>query len=276
MSDALLSVTDLKKRFPLRSPVLQRVVGEKVVLDGITFDLDRGETLGIVGESESGKSTLLRVLLGVVEASSGEMLLDGQPLHPRIKDRPNSIKRRIQMVFQDPSKALHPRMTVFRSLAETYRIFGTESDKSIDQQIAQLLNLVGLSPHLARRYPHQLSGGQRQRVVVARALAGKPDILLCDDPITALDVSLSAQVLNLFLDLQEHLGLTYIFVTNDLAVLRQLAHRIAILRQGSFVELSEAKRIYSHPEDGYTRELLEAAPSIQRGLQRGLQTESST
>jgi ABC-type glutathione transport system ATPase component len=272
LGDVLLSVTDLKKHFPLRSAVLQRVIGEKTVLDGITCELDRGETLGIVGESESGKSTLLRVLLGVVEASNGEMLLDGQPLQRRIKDRPNSIKRRIQMVFQDPTKALHPRMTVFRSLAETFRVFGTESGKSVEQEIAQLLHLVGLSPHLARRYPHQLSGGQRQRVVVARALAGKPDILLCDDPITALDVSLSAQVLNLFLDLQEQFGLSYIFVTNDLAVLRQLAHRIAILREGRFVELSEAKRIYSHPEDAYTRELLEAAPSIQRGLQTARST----
>ena len=172
----------------------------------------------------------------------------------------------MQMVFQDPTGALHPRMTVFRSLAETYRVHGTEEGRTVKQEIARLLEVVGLNPGLANRYPHQLSGGQRQRVVVARALAVRPRVLLCDDPVAALDVSLAAQVLNLFLDLQDQFGLSYIFVTNNLAVLRQVAHRIAIMRDGRFVEISERDDIYERPRDEYTRELLAAAPSLRRSL----------
>jgi ABC-type glutathione transport system ATPase component len=262
----LLRVRDLNKEFAVRSPVSQRVVGTKTVLEGISFDLERGRTLGVVGESGSGKSTLLRALLGVVPATAGEILLDGAPLAPSVADRRLAEKRAIQMVFQDPTAALHPRLTVFRSLAETYRVHGTEDGRTVEQEIAYLLEVVGLNPGLADRYPHQLSGGQRQRVVVARALAVRPRVLLCDDPVAALDVSLAAQVLNLLLDLQDEFGLSYIFVTNNLAVLRQIAHRIAIIRDGRFVEVSERDDIYERPRDEYTRELLAAAPSLRRSL----------
>ena len=266
METPLLQVRGLTKQFAVRSPVMQRTVGSKTVLDDISFDLERGRTLGVVGESGSGKSTLLRVLLGVVPASAGEVLLDGARLAPSVPNRSRPTKRAMQMVFQDPTAALHPRMTVYRSLAEAYRVHGTEEGSTVEQEIARLLEVVGLNPGLAHRYPHQLSGGQRQRVVVARALAVRPRVLLCDDPVAALDVSLAAQVLNLFLDLQDQFGLSYIFVTNNLAVLRQIAHRIAIMRDGRFVEVSERDDIYEHPRDEYTRELLAAAPSLRRSL----------
>ena len=262
----VLVVDNLTKRFPIRAAVSQRVIGWNTVLDQITFDLPRGETLGVVGESGSGKSTLLRVLLGVVESTEGRIVLDGKPLAAKSADRPKIDKRAVQMVFQDPAAALHPRMTVHRTLAETYRVHGTEAGKSVDAEITELLELVGLGKRMAERYPHQLSGGQRQRVVVARALAVRPRILLCDDPVAALDVSLAAQVLNLFLDLQKQLGLSYVFVTNNLAVLRQIAQRIAVMRDGRFVELSEKEEIYDNPRDPYTRELLDAAPSLARNL----------
>jgi ABC-type glutathione transport system ATPase component len=262
----LLQVCGLTKQFVIRSPVTQRAVGSKTVLDDISFDLERGRTLGVVGESGSGKSTLLRVLIGVVPGTGGEVLLDGARLAPTVANRTLPEKRAMQMVFQDPTGALHPRMTVFRSLAETYRVHGTEEGRTVTQEIARLLEVVGLNPGLANRYPHQLSGGQRQRVVVARALAVRPRVLLCDDPVAALDVSLAAQVLKLFLDLQDQFGLSYIFVTNNLAVLRQVAHRIAIIRDGRFVEISERDDIYERPRDEYTRELLAAAPSLRRSL----------
>jgi ABC-type glutathione transport system ATPase component len=204
--------------------------------------------------------------LGVVPATAGELLLDGTRLHTSVAKRSLAEKRAIQMVFQDPTAALHPRMTVARSLAETYRVHGAEEGRTVEQEIARLLEVVGLNPGLAGRYPHQLSGGQRQRVVVARALAVRPRVLLCDDPVAALDVSLAAQVLNLFLDLQDQFGLSYIFVTNNLAVLRQIAHRIAIIRDGRFVEISDRDDIYERPRDAYTRELLAAAPSLRRSL----------
>jgi oligopeptide transport system ATP-binding protein len=266
MDNPLLRVEGLTKRFPIRAPISQRVIDWKTVVDGISFDLPRGETLGIVGESGSGKSTLLRVLLGVVEASEGTIAIDGKPLAPKVADRPLADKRAVQLVFQDPGAALHPRMTVKRTLAETYRVHGTAEGNTVDQEIAELLDLVGLGGRMAERYPHQLSGGQRQRVVVARALAVRPKVLLCDDPVAALDVSLAAQVLNLFLDLQRDLGLSYVFVTNNLAVLRQIAQRIAVMRDGRFVELSEKDLIYTNPQDPYTRELLAAAPSLTRSL----------
>jgi ABC-type glutathione transport system ATPase component len=262
----LLQVRGLTKEFVIRSPITQRPAGSKTVLEGISFDLERGRTLGVVGESGSGKSTLLRVLLGVVPATAGEISLAGVRLAPSVADRSLPQKRAMQMVFQDATAALHPRMTVFRSLAETYRVHGTEGGQTVEQEIARLLEVVGLNPGLASRYPHQLSGGQRQRVVVARALAVRPRVLLCDDPVAALDVSLAAQVLNLFLDLQDQFGLSYIFVTNNLAVLRQIAHRIAIIRDGRFVEISERDDIYDRPKDAYTRELLVAAPSLRRSL----------
>ncbi|HEY8447062.1 MAG TPA: ATP-binding cassette domain-containing protein [Thermomicrobiales bacterium] len=266
MDAPLLRVERLTKRFPIRAPISKRVIGEKTVLDNITFDLPRGETLGIVGESGSGKSLLLRVILGVVQPTEGRVIVEGREFRPRTEDRPLADKRAIQMIFQDPGAALHPRLTVYRTLAETFRVHGTRDGKTVEEEITELLELVGLSRRLGDRYPHQLSGGQRQRVVVARALAVRPQILLCDDPVAALDVSLAAQVLNLLLDLQEQLGLSYVFVTNNLAVLRQIAHRIAVMHDGRIVELSEKEAIYTNPRDEYTRELLEAAPSLQRSL----------
>lgn len=266
MDAPLMRVDNLTKRFPIRAPISQRVTGWKTVVDAISFDLPRGETLGVVGESGSGKSTLLRVLLGVVEATEGTIAIEGKPLATRGADRPLADKRAVQLVFQDPGAALHPRMTVKRTLAETYRVHGTREGRTVDQEIAELLELVGLGGRMAERYPHQLSGGQRQRVVVARALAVRPKVLLCDDPVAALDVSLAAQVLNLFLDLQQQLGLSYVFVTNNLAVLRQIAHRIAVMHSGRIVELSDKELIYTDPKDPYTRELLDAAPSLSRSL----------
>lgn len=262
----LLSVSDLIVSFPIYSPVTHRISGSAEVLRGISFDLSRGETLGVVGESGSGKSTLLRVLLGAVPATSGKMILSGEELPHTGSERPLSLKRRIQMVFQDPGASLHPRMTVGGSIGEAFRVHGTTEGRSEEEEISELLQLVGLNSRLSTRYPHQLSGGQRQRVVVARALAVRPDVLLCDDPVAALDVSLAAQVLNLFLDLQAQLGLSYVFVTNNLAVLRQIADRIAIIRGGQFIELAEREEIYRNPKDSYTRELLDAAPSLKKSL----------
>jgi oligopeptide transport system ATP-binding protein len=201
-----------------------------------------------------------------VPLTEGEMHLSGNPLAPKSSDRPLAVKRELQMVFQDPAAALHPRMTVFQTLSESYRVHGTRNGMSIAAEIGELLDLVGLGRRMAQRYPHQLSGGQRQRVLVARALAVRPNVLLCDDPVAALDVSLAAQVLNLFLDLQDQLGLSYIFVTNNLAVLRQIAHRIAVMHNGRIVELAPRDEIYDNPKDPYTVELLKAAPSLRSHL----------
>jgi oligopeptide transport system ATP-binding protein len=266
MSAELLVVENITKAFPIKSGFLGRRTEKVPVLDDITLNVFPGETFGIAGESGAGKTVLLKTIGRLLQPTSGKILFEGTDLNLVRGEELRRLRKQIQMVFQDPVASLHPRMTIGQTLAEPLHIHKIGSKRERAERVEQLLELVGLNPAWRSRYPHQFSGGQRQRVGVARALMLEPKLILCDEPVSALDVSLQAQVLNLFLDLQEQLNLTYIFVAHDLAVMRQLCDRIAIIRSGRIVELAAADRIYASPQHPYTKRLLSASPSIEKGL----------
>jgi oligopeptide/dipeptide ABC transporter ATP-binding protein len=265
--DAILEVQDLRRYFPVKSGVLGRTSGVAKVLDGISFHVNRRETLGIVGESGSGKTMLLRTILRLVEPTSGKVILEGKDLTAMGNEELRQARRQMQLVFQDPLGSLHPRMTIEQSLMEPFVIHGVGDKAERQERVKNLLTLVGLNPDWRKRYPHQFSGGQRQRIGVARALALQPKLILADEPVSALDVSLQAQVLNLILDLQDEFHLTYVFVAHDLAVLRQICDRIAVLYLGKIVELAPSDAIYENPLHPCTKALLAASPSIEAGLE---------
>ncbi len=266
MSDVILEVKGLKRYFPIKSGFLGGRTGVAKVLDGISFHVNRRETLGIVGESGSGKTVLLRTILRLIEPTGGSILFEGQDLATMGGEQLRHVRREMQIIFQDPVGSLHPRMTIEQTLMEPFIIHGVGDKAEREERVRQLLSLVGLNPDWRKRYPHQFSGGQRQRIGVARALALQPKLILADEPVSALDVSLQAQVLNLIQDLQEEFQLTYVFVAHDLAVLRQICDRIAIMYLGKIVELAPADAIYENPLHPCTKSLLAASPSIQAGL----------
>ncbi|MDA0632657.1 ABC transporter ATP-binding protein [Nonomuraea sp. MCN248] len=243
MAEPLLRVTDLRK-----------IYGRTWAVDGVTLTVDRGETLAIVGESGSGKSTLARCVARLAQPTSGSVRLDGVELATLSRRRLRPLRPRFQLVFQDPSTSLNPRWTIEQIVREPLRLQGVPGD------VPRLLAEVGLDPGLAGRRPHQLSGGQRQRVGIARALALSPDLLILDEPVTALDVSVQAQIINLLLRLQEERGLGYLFISHDLAVVSAVAHRIAVMHSGRLVETGPAERILGRPEHDYTRALVAAVP----------------
>jgi oligopeptide/dipeptide ABC transporter ATP-binding protein len=262
MSEPLLAVRDLRKYFPVRRGLFGRVRGQVRAVDGVSFDIARGETLGLVGESGCGKTTLGRTLLRLVEPTSGSVRLGGTELTTLARGPLRAERRRMQIVFQDPYSSLNPRMTVGSMIGEALAIHRLARGAAAAERIAALLVQVGLSPDHARRYPHEFSGGQRQRIGIARALAVEPELLVLDEPVSALDVSIQAQIVNLLQELQQRLGLTYLFVAHDLSVVEHISDRVAVMYLGRIVELAGAADLYRDPRHPYTRSLLSAVPGI--------------
>jgi oligopeptide transport system ATP-binding protein len=257
----LLSVKNLVKHFPIRGGILQRVVDKVHAVDGVSFDLNRGETLGVVGESGCGKSTTGRCVLRLIEPTSGEVWFEGQNVTSLGKEPLRALARDMQIIFQDPYASLNPRMTVGAIVGEGLVIHKLAHNASeIEDRVAQLLQTVGLSKDHMRRYPHEFSGGQRQRIGIARALAVQPKMIVCDEAVSALDVSIQAQVINLLEDLQEQFSLTYIFIAHDLSVVEHISDRVAVMYLGRIVEIAPANELYTHPLHPYTEALLSAVP----------------
>ncbi len=260
MAEALLEVRDLCKYFPIRKGLFSRVAGHVRAVDGVSFDLRSGETLGLVGESGCGKTTTGRCLLRLIEPSSGTVRFGGREVTRLAAGELRALRREMQIVFQDPYSSLNPRLTIGSMLAEPLAIHGLARGAAARDRVAELLTLVGMSPDHARRYPHEFSGGQRQRLGIARALAVKPRMLVLDEPVSALDVSIQAQIVNLLQDLQRDLGLTYLFVAHDLSVVEHISTRVAVMYLGRIVELADRETLYRDARHPYTRSLLSAVP----------------
>jgi oligopeptide transport system ATP-binding protein len=256
----ILRVDHLVKHFPIMAGVFQRQVGVVHAVDGITFDVYSGETFGLVGESGCGKSTAGRTILQLYRPTSGSVYYSDTDLAKLKGDDLRRMRQKLQMIFQDPYASLNPRMSIREIVGEPLLVHGVFKGKEIDDRVDQLLDLVRLNPGFASRYPHEFSGGQRQRVGVARALALNPDFIVCDEPISALDVSIQAQVINLLEDLQEKLGLTYLFIAHDLSMVRHLSDRVAVMYLGILVETAPRDELYNHPLHPYTQALLSAVP----------------
>lgn len=260
-SDTILRIKNLKMYFPItRGIVFQRHVGDIKAVDNVSFDIKRGETLGLVGESGCGKSTTGRAILQLYRPTDGTIEFEGQDLTGLKGESLRRMRRHIQMIFQDPYASLNPRMTVGNIVGEPLEVHNILSGKARRDRVKELLEIVGLNPYFINRYPHEFSGGQRQRIGVARALAVQPDFIVCDEPISALDVSIQAQVINLLEDLQEEFGLTYLFIAHDLSVVRHISDRIAVMYLGKIVELTDRTTLYKEPLHPYTQALLSAIP----------------
>lgn len=257
---ALLRGVNLQKHYPVQRGILKRTVGHVRAVDGVAFELRRGETLALVGESGCGKSTLGRLLLRLEEPTAGEVFLEGENLMTAPRDRMRLLRRRMQMVFQDPYSSLNPRMTVGSIVREPLDIHAIGTRDEREARTAKLLAAVGLSAEHARRFPHEFSGGQRQRVGIARALALSPSVVIADEPVSALDVSVQAQVINLFVRLQAEFDLSYVFISHDLSVVEYIADRVAVMYLGRIVEEGAKAEIFARPRHPYTRALLAAAP----------------
>lgn len=258
--EVLVKVENLKKYFPIKRGVLKRTVGHVKAVDGISFDIYRGETLGLVGESGCGKSTAGRTILQLYEPTDGDVYMSGQDLTGLSSKDLRKARRHMQMIFQDPYASLNPRMTVGNIISEPLKIHGIGNSSSRKKRTEELLKLVGLNPYFITRYPHEFSGGQRQRIGVARSLATNPAFIVADEPISALDVSIQAQVVNLLDDLKADLGLTYLFIAHDLSMVRYISDRVAVMYLGRIVELADRDTVYEHPLHPYTQALLSAIP----------------
>ena len=258
--EPLVRVEGLKQHFPITRGILRRQVGAVKAVDGVSFEIYPGETLGMVGESGCGKSTTGRAILQLNRPTAGRVFLDGIELENLKGKRLREMRRRMQMIFQDPYASLNPRMTIGRIIGEPLQIFNLVSRKERKGRVQELMELVGLNPQFADRYPHEFSGGQRQRVGIARALALQPDFIVCDEPISALDVSIQAQVVNLLEELQERFGLTYLFIAHDLAMVRHISDRVAVMYLGKIVELTDQATLYANALHPYTQALLSAVP----------------
>jgi peptide/nickel transport system ATP-binding protein/oligopeptide transport system ATP-binding protein len=259
-SPPLVEIRDLVKHFPVRGGILQRTIGMVQAVDGVSFDIRRGETLGLVGESGCGKTTVGRLLLRLIEPTSGTIRFDGVDLTAIKGAALKPYRRRMQIIFQDPYASLDPRAPIADSIGEGLRIHGLGSPAERRLKVSQMMDLVGLQPYQARRYPHEFSGGQRQRIGIARALVLAPDLLVCDEPVSALDVSIQAQVLNLLKQLQRELGLTYLFVAHNMGVVEHISDRVAVMYLGRIAELADGDDLFRKQEHPYTQALMSAIP----------------
>ena len=259
-NNILLKVDGLVKHFPITRGIFRRQVGTVKAVDGISFEIKGRETMGLVGESGCGKSTAARVILQLLQATSGRVYFKEQELTCISREDLRKRRPQMQMIFQDPQDSLNPRMTVGSIISEPMLEHQRLKKKQRQERVEQLLNSVGLDPNVTNRYPHEFSGGQRQRIGIARALSLSPDFIICDEPIAALDVSIQAQVINLLEDLQEKFGLTYLFISHDLSMIRHIANRVAVMYLGRIVELASSQELYSRPVHPYTKALLSAVP----------------
>jgi oligopeptide transport system ATP-binding protein len=258
--EVFVKVRNLKKHFPILRGVFRRQVGAVKAVDGVSFDIYKGETLGLVGESGCGKSTTGRSILQLLKPTDGQVIFKGQELTKMGQNELRKARRHMQMIFQDPYASLNPRMTVGNIIGEPLEIHNIGDANSRKERVKELLKIVGLNPYFINRYPHEFSGGQRQRIGVARALATNPDFIVADEPISALDVSIQAQVVNLLDDLKAELGLTYLFIAHDLSMIRYISDRVAVMYLGKVVELSEKDEVFDHALHPYTQALLSAIP----------------
>ena len=260
MSETLVEVTNLVKHFPIKAGVLNREVDQVRAVDDVSLTVGRGETLGLVGESGSGKSTLCRTVLQLIAPTSGSVRFEGREIAGLSRRELRPLRRQMQMIFQDPYASLNPRKRVGQIVGDPLRLQEVASGKELRRQVQELLERVGLASEHYDRFPHEFSGGQRQRIGIARALALKPKLVICDEPVSALDVSIQAQIINLLDDLQDELGLTYLFVAHDIGVVRHISDRIAVMHDGKLVETGSADQVCEQPTDPYTRQLLASVP----------------
>lgn len=258
--EPLLVVENLKKHFPIKGGVFKTTVGHVQAVDNVSFSIDKGETFGLVGESGCGKTTMGRLLLNLLEQTDGTVHFEGKPVFSLNKAEMRAIRKNMQIIFQDPYASLNPRMTVYDIISECYLIHGNEEGLNIRERVAELLQLVGMEANHMRRYPHQFSGGQRQRIGIARAIALNPKFIVCDEPVSALDVSIQAQIINLLEELQEKLGLTYLFIAHDLSVVKHISGKIAVMYLGKIVEMAEKKEFFNNPLHPYSEALLSSVP----------------
>ncbi len=259
----LLEVRNLKVYFPIRTGVFRRHTDDVKAVDGVSFSIERGTTVGLVGESGSGKTTIGRALLKLAPVTGGEVLFEGSDVLPMREGEFRPYRRRMQMIFQDPFGSLNPRLSIFQIVGEALEIhFPAMSREDRRARVAELMKQVGLKTEMMERYPHEFSGGQRQRIGIARALAVKPEFIVCDEPVSALDVSVQAQIVNLLQDLQDELGLTYLFIAHDLAVVEHISDHVLVMYHGKIVESAPAEQIYENPQHDYTKKLLAAVPTF--------------
>ena len=269
MSSSLVEIRNLTRRFDVSKPWLNRVLEREekkylTAVNDVSFDIQRGETFALVGESGSGKSTIAKLIVGLLKASSGEILFDGNPMTTAGGAQMRELRSRFQMIFQDPFASLNPRWRVKDIIAEPIRTFGLKGlETTIEKRVDELLETVGLSSVDGEKFPHEFSGGQRQRIAIARALSAQPEFIVCDEPTSALDVSVQAQILNLMRDLQDEFGLTYLFISHDLSVVRHMASRIGVLYLGRLVEVAQGKTLFHDPQHPYTKMLLDAVPDLE-------------
>lgn len=265
MSNDILRVENLKKHFPIKKGLLLRQVGSVKAVDGVSFSVKKGQTIGLVGESGCGKSTLGRTLCKLYEATEGQIFFEDQDITRLHGSDLKQMRRKVQMIFQDPYASLDPRMTISRIIAEPLRLHKWGTPNQIEDRVVELLEIVGLKSSYLNRYPHEFSGGQRQRIGIARAIALEPDVIIADEPVSALDVSIQAQVLNLLMDLQEKMNLTYIFISHDLSVVEHFCDEVAVMYLGKIVEKAPAEELYERPSHPYTKALLHSIPKLGQG-----------